>query len=224
MTVFAGSRSKRVLITAIVVIPATWILFQNQSTGPYKPIPQPVMASVIGVDTMRSTLRIDGDLNGNSVDFPHKQHQESFLKEYGLTAEETCQECHHLDLPNDNNTTCRACHKDMQLETAMFNETNHEGRFETAEKQQLVAGLKSHQRSENFSACMECHQDNMRGLAAYDRKGFSHQAPGFKNAMHGSCQTCHRQREKDPTDPVSEGNCLFCHKPEQAPKQVAHKQ
>lgn len=36
------------------------------------------------------------------------------------------------------------------------------------------------------------------------------QAPDFKDAIQGSFQTCHRLYEKDPTYPVSEGNCQYC--------------
>ena len=54
------------------------------------------------------------------------------------------------------------------------------------------------------------------GLTAYEKKGFDPHAPGYKDAMHGSCLECHRLREQekgeDPAIATSRGNCLFCHR------------
>lgn len=212
---FSGKRLKKVIATFVIVIPATWLLFGHQATGPYEPIAQPVKASVIGMDAMRETLKIDGNLNGDFVEFPHKKHQDAFIGEYGTTREQTCETCHHLNLPNDNNSNCRLCHSDMKLEVSIFSAENHAPRFKTEKDPVEYLGYDLENRWENYLACSQCHvkgDQPMKGLEEYSDTGFSHQAPGFEDSMHGSCQTCHRQREKDPTDPMSEGNCLFCHK------------
>jgi hypothetical protein len=213
LAVFAGSRAKKVALTIIVVVPATWFLFQDQATGPYKFIAQPVNAAVIGIDALRDDLRIDANLNGEGVDFPHAKHKVAISKEFKIETEATCAKCHHLNLPNDNATNCRVCHKDMEGDTPMFSKERHETRFT------LAADLESFHtkdltiKKENYEACVTCHQDNMKGLTSYADKGFSQLAPGYQHAMHGNCQTCHRQRGAEKlTDPVGEGNCLFCHK------------
>ncbi len=212
LTVFAGNRAKKVVATLVLVIPITWFLFQDQSTGPFKPISSPVSATVIGVDAMRTTLRIDGNQNGDFVDFAHQKHQNKFMKDYGLEKSDTCIKCHHLNLPKDNNSNCRGCHLDMILETALFDAEKHKSRFKSSEQLSAFLSLNLENPKENFKACVACHNENMAGLSNYATKGFSHSAPGFKDAMHGSCQTCHRARQKDPTKAEDEGNCLFCHK------------
>ena len=56
----------------------------------------------------------------------------------------------------------------------------------------------------------------MLGFDSYAQKGFRIEASGFKQAMHGSCLTCHRLRQElkkeDPAKATSRGNCLFCHR------------
>ncbi len=213
-TVFLGSRAKKVGIIAVIVIPITWFFFRDQATGPFQPIVQPVEASIIGVDPLREVLRIDGNLANEFVDFPHKKHQEAFIKEYGMIAEETCVECHHLNLPNDNASNCRLCHSDMQLKTAIFDPDAHIQHFRADPEFDIEAFMKTDlsDRRKGFEACFDCHEENMKGLAAYAVKGFDQEAPGFKDVMHGSCQTCHRQREEDRAKADDNSNCLFCHK------------
>jgi len=212
--VFGGARLKRTLVTAVIVIPATWILFQDQATGPFKPIAQPISPYVLGIDAMRTQLRLDGDLNGNFVNFNHKQHQEDFVDEYDFEKqEESCIMCHHLNLPNDNNTQCRACHKDMLLDTPMFNAERHRNRFKTEAAFEEFKHWEEVQPTKNFKTCLECHQENMIGLAKMSEKEFSHQAPGYKHALHGSCQNCHREREGDAAEADDDSNCQFCHLP-----------
>ncbi len=211
-TVFAGPRAKKVGIMAIIVIPVTWFLFQGQATGPFQPMVQPVKASVIGIDPLRATLRIDGNLADEFVDFPHKKHQTAFITEYNMKEEETCESCHHLNLPNDNASNCRICHTDMLLMTPTFNPETHAGQFKTEKEFEDFLETDFSDRRKGFDACFSCHEKDMKGLETYAFKGFNHMAPGFKDAMHGSCQTCHRQREKDPTKADDDSNCLFCHK------------
>ena len=54
--------------------------------------------------------------------------------------------------------------------------------------------------------CGTCHEDVMTRI----NTGDAH-AP----AAMGLCLTCHRLKEKDPTDPNSMGNCLGCHPQEE---------
>lgn len=221
LKVFAGRRTVKAIITAVIVIPVTLVALSNQATGPYQPVSQPVSDAIIGNNPLRSSLRLDGNLNGDFVDFPHWQHQQAFAKEYGVATEETCQECHHLNMPNDYSTNCRVCHQDMLLDVAMFDAENHKSRFESEAEWRMVAQMEPIQRKVIYDTCMSCHEDNMLGLEQYAIKGFSHQAPGYQHAMHGSCQTCHRQRQKDITKATDEGNCLFCHRLEQISKTIA---
>lgn len=217
---FLGSRLKKVVATAVIVIPATWILFQNQATGPFKPLLQPVSMEIIRLDPVRDVppkvyriLKLDGNLNGEAVEFPHEKHKQALAEEVDSSEQETCIKCHHLNIPSEFASNCRDCHRDMMTDMAIFSMETHETRFATGEDMRIFQELDLSNRQQNFKACNECHSSNMRGLAEYKVRGFSHRAPGYQHAMHGRCMTCHRQRGQDAlADPEGEGNCLFCHK------------
>jgi Ni/Fe-hydrogenase subunit HybB-like protein len=232
--VMTGEGATRALRVLVIAVPLTWIAFGNQATGAFRPIAQPVNAAVVAVDHMRNDFRLDADRNGFHADFPHQFHKQELMKLHSITEEETCIKCHHLSLPNDHNTSCRRCHRDMELDTHIFSPANHADRFETeadrawpqqrqSSSLRLSPGARAKlaaadldDRLQTYSACSECHKDNMAGLADYEKKGLSLVAPGYKHAMHGSCLTCHRLRERtleeDPAKPTGRSNCLFCHR------------
>ncbi len=217
LALLKGPGAERVLIIALLVIPLANIGLKGQGTSAFQPILSPVYASIQSGDAMRENLRIDANRNGDYVDFGHKKHQEVFQEKYLMGEKETCVKCHHLTLPKDNNTVCRACHNDMQLPMPMFHADRHEERFKDDDQRASFAAFDLDRRKQNFEACMMCHEETMIGLIGYASKGFNQMAPGFTQAMHGNCMTCHRLEEKDPTDPFSTGNCLGCHRPQPKP-------
>ncbi len=224
LALLKGPGTERVLVIALLVIPLANIGLKGQGTSAFQPILSPVYASIQSGDTMRENLRIDANRNGDYVDFGHKKHQEVFQEKYRLGEKETCVKCHHLTLPKDNNTVCRSCHSDMQVPMPMFHADRHEERFKDDDQRASFASFDLDRRKQNFEACMMCHEETMIGLAAYAPKGFDQMAPGFTQAMHGNCMTCHRLEEKDPTDPFSTGNCLGCHRPQPKPAIAAELQ
>lgn len=211
-----GQGAQRVARILLVAFSLTWVALREQATGRYTPILQPVNGAVLAADVLRTKLRLDANRNGMVTDFDHKKHQQEFQKIYKLEEKATCAKCHHLNLPNDNNTSCRRCHQDMELSTSMFRLDNHIDRFKKEEDYQKFLAVDLTDRKQAFEACFGCHEKTMQGLKDYQKKGFSHLAPGFQHAMHGSCLTCHRLRERekkeDPASPKSRGNCLFCHR------------
>jgi len=209
-----GPGALKVVLIALLVIPVTAFALRGQGTGAYQPIESPVELAIQGSDPMRTTLWIDANRNGEFVVFPHKQHQQVFQTKYQLTEEQACRKCHHLTLPKDNNTVCRACHRDMELPMPMFRAERHAERFKDAVQRARFDALRLDKRQQNFEACMICHEETMLGLKDYASTGFDQMAPGFKQAMHANCMTCHRLEEKDPADPFSTGNCLGCHRPQ----------
>ncbi len=214
--VFFGPGAWRAARIFVVAVPIAWMVLSEQATGRYQPIPEPISSAVLASDEMRTMLYLDGNRNGMVTHFNHVKHQQEFQKIYEIPEKETCVKCHHLNLPNDKNTSCRRCHQDMRLETPMFEMARHEERFKKDEDRAKFLAADLGDRLETYEACMECHKDNMEGLASYAREGFSFQAPGYKYAMHGSCLECHRLRERelneDPSYPMSRGNCLYCHR------------
>jgi Ni/Fe-hydrogenase subunit HybB-like protein len=208
ISIITSSDAFRVVSIAIVTIPVTWFGLRHEATGPFRPTAQPVVQP-IGLDVERTLLRIDGNGTAEFVDFPHGKH----VTDMGGDA--SCIKCHHLNLPGDNSTSCHLCHSDMALDTDIFDHAAHQERHEdgdscaTCHDPDRPKG-RSH---DNAKACIECHRDNMNGLASQVVKGYSHVAPGYEHAMHGLCVTCHRLKEKDPADPKGLGNCLRCHPP-----------
>jgi len=217
MSVFAGSRTVKVLAIAIVVAPVSWFALSSEATGPFKPTAQPVFEAAETGAKVPELIRIDSNNNGNFADFTHQKHIQTFMKEYSLAEEATCEKCHHLSLPVKKEdigkkreyTNCRVCHKYMEVATLVCNFAAHN----------KYAKFDLSNRKKDYRACVGCHRENMPGLKKYELTGFNAYAPGFKQAMHGLCLTCHRLEEEDPADQLSRGNCLGCHrayKPEPA--------
>jgi len=209
---FLGKGAQRVGLMAVVVVPLTWFGLQGHGTSEFVAIAAPVRPAIQSSDALRTVLRLDANGNGEAVVFPHEQHKNAFVEKYGLELEETCAKCHHLALPNDQQTLCRACHRDMELSRPMFDAARHASRFEGEAQRAEFEALDLSDRRENYQACAMWHEETMAGLTAYAEKGFSHLAPGFAPAMHGKCMTCHRLEERDPADPFSLGNCIGCHR------------
>lgn len=209
---FLGKGAKQVAVMAVVVVPLTWFGLQGHGTSEFEAIAAPVRPAIQSSDALRTVLRLDANGNGEAVVFPHEQHKNAFVEKYGLELDQTCAKCHHLSLPNDRQTLCRACHRDMELPRPMFDPGRHASRFESEAQRAEFEALDLSDRRQNYKACAMCHQETMPGLVAYAEKGFSHLAPGFAVAMHGKCMTCHRLEERDPADPFSLGNCIGCHR------------
>lgn len=217
-TVFTGPNARRALRIVLIAVPVTVFALRSQATGRFEPIAHPVDSAVVATDPLRTVLRLDANTNGMSVDFPHRFHQTEFQKVYGLAEKETCVKCHHLNIPKDNNTLCRRCHADMELATPIFRMENHHDRFKTDADREAFLLVDLSDKRAAFKACAGCHKDDnaMKGMVAYEAKGFDQAAPSYKDAMHANCLTCHRLREREknikPSDPKSPGNCLFCHR------------
>jgi hypothetical protein len=100
-------------------------------------------------------------------------------------------------MPFDANTACSKCHRDMYAQTDIFNHSLH------VEKLNGNAGcVNCHQdpaqpkNRETAVACIHCHQ-TMAAPGAFiappkdGTKGF---APGYMEAMHGLCISCHEKK------------------------------
>ncbi len=218
LTVLKGSGVRRVLIIFFIMVPLTWISLRDQATGAFKPILSPVEADIHRLTDQPEVFRIDADQNGMYTDFTHEEHQQDLAKLYSVTKEKTCIKCHHLGMPRQEKpVACRVCHRDMEVPSEFFNRDKHKEHIEKTEDFEKLAQVDLVDRKAVFSACMECHKDDMSGLRNYQDRGLGWTAPGFKDAMHGNCLTCHRMREwmleqHQPQDPESTGNCLFCHR------------
>jgi len=130
-----------------------------------------------------------------AVLFDHDKH----IREQGEN--ESCAKCHHMLKTMDEGTSCAECHRDMFLKTLIFNHAFHE------RKQEGNKGCeKCHKRNEPKSpetvkACTECHttmvvKDSRITIQTKgpDRLKF---AVGYKDAMHGLCVNCHKEKAEE---------------------------
>ena len=221
--IVSGPGARRAALISCAVIPLAVWAFREQATGPFRPDPRPVSAPV-ALDVERTLFRIDGNRAFEFVDFPHGKHEKKLCEQMAEAAkvdpesaqgqrlcDKTCVKCHHLSLPNDHNTPCHRCHRDMEVSTDIFDHAAHESRFGGKGSCGSCHDPEHPEDPATTKPCLACHKENMPGLEKEVLEGFTHLAPGYREAMHGTCITCHRLEGKDPADPKDMGNCLKCH-------------
>jgi hypothetical protein len=200
----------RVTLIAVVMLPVAWIWMYPAREKNEDMHVQPS----IGVDTLRTTLRIDGDRGALFTLFPHASHQER------LGGRSSCVRCHHISMPGDKSTPCSRCHRDMVLPTKIFDHTAH--RHVVAERKALrglhpanasCAVCHETGRAETAGsavACAECHREDM-GMDGEGYQGIGPRfARSFQSAMHSTCIPCHEQ-ERIPKARKELADCSTCH-------------
>jgi Ni/Fe-hydrogenase subunit HybB-like protein len=155
-------------------------------------------------------LKIDGNRDGDCVLFDHEMH----IDEQG-NRDESCVKCHHMKKPGEKVSMCVDCHKDMYLAVDIFDHETHAkkmgGNKGCAECHTDPAAQKTRATAKS---CDSCHED-MRpsGTFVQIEKGRqSTMAPGYLDAMHGLCVSCH-EREKSKLEKPDENfaRCANCH-------------
>jgi len=154
-------------------------------------------------------LLLDANRDGDVVLFDHDDHAER------LGAEDSCETCHHLNKPLDENTSCSECHRDMYEPRSTFDHDLHAvslgGNEGCVECHTGESEVKSY---ETVTECSECHRNEIASRAFIeapsDRWG---DAAGYMYAMHDLCVECH-EREALTTQgghPESLNRCTTCH-------------
>ncbi len=150
-------------------------------------------------------MSINGNRDQNRVDFDHLAHQEQ-LQESTTNDEDVCLTCHHLSKPNDEATACWECHQDMARPTSIFDHTLHQ--VELGGNLSCVECHRGEHTVQTAKACGECHEVMVPQAG---ETTFNYYAAGYKEAMHGTCITCHEQ-EAQQQDRPELGRCPACHK------------
>ena len=160
---------------------------------------------------------INGNRNANRVDFDHLAHQ-TYLQESAGGDENTCLTCHHLSKPNDEATACGECHQDMSQATSIFDHTLHQAAL--GGNASCVTCHHGEHTAATAKPCADCHEPvaTNTGQAA-----LAHYAPGYKDAMHGACMSCHEQAVQARNKPDL-NRCSTCHKNGQTPDDGLHLQ
>jgi len=203
----------RVTLLAVFAVPVAWILFYPPFDGVGDQL-NTIEASV-GVDAVRDTLMIDGDRQGVVAVFAHAEHQKR------LGGDSSCVCCHHISMPEDRSTPCSRCHRDMVLASHLFEHSVHT--VAVAEDRQFGGIYPSNQ------SCTECHADGQPEMAATAKRCYDcHRedmwlagrpdstadlavACSFRDAMHGTCIGCHKERREVLAKPEL-AECSTCHR------------
>ncbi len=202
----------RMTLIAVFIIPLAWIMLYPPYTQSRDQL-RFVEAS-LGLDPLRSTLKIDGNRTGLFTEFPHADHQKR------LGEESSCGNCHHISLPDDRSTPCSRCHKRMVDETKIFDHFRH---MEAVAIEEELAGWfpENHscsvchtagqaKSSAGAESCFECHDQNM-SIAQHPKHGQDFKyAPSFQTAMHKTCITCHKEEAERVNRPHL-ADCSTCH-------------
>jgi Ni/Fe-hydrogenase subunit HybB-like protein len=160
-------------------------------------------------------LMIDGNRNGVSVRFDHRKHEEK------LGLEKSCNQCHHLANPMDQDTPCWCCHRDMWSITDIFDHDGHVRDLERFGADDACAachpgGGRPKARETASSCTVEgCHQHELalhREDTRVQPKDVTRTrfAVGYMDAMHKLCIECHKERAAELGRP-HHGDCATCH-------------
>jgi hypothetical protein len=150
-------------------------------------------------------MAINGNRDQNRVDFDHLAHQQQLETTAG-EGEEICSTCHHLNKPNDEATACWECHQAMDRATSIFDHTLHQ--FELGGNASCVECHDGEHTARTAAPCVECHE--AMGPQP-SQVTFDHAAPGYREAMHGTCISCHQQEAELQNEPAL-AKCSTCHR------------
>ena len=156
-------------------------------------------------------LSIDGNRDGRLVLFPHDRH----IAELGEQG--SCNTCHHLNMPFDQNTSCCECHRDMYIKKDIFDHASHvtklDGNDGCVRCHQDPTQIKTR---DTALGCAECHEDMIAAdsLVGPPKNEVFEDTAGYMDAMHGLCITCHQQKLTEcPQDYDSTfAECANCHR------------
>jgi Ni/Fe-hydrogenase subunit HybB-like protein len=154
-------------------------------------------------------LMIDGNRDGRLVLFDHQGHEDR------LGGEDSCAECHHMNLPLDRASACHECHRDMYEPTRTFDHASHvrstDGNAGCVQCHDDDDDVKTF---ETATACMDCHAETlMAGPTIKAPEDRWNDAVGYMDAMHELCIRCHeRKAVEDPEGfPAVMQECRGCH-------------
>jgi hypothetical protein len=171
--------------------------------------PRDLILAASSVTATTRVLMLDANRNGEVVLFDHDDHAER------LGQERSCETCHHLTKPLDENTSCFECHTDMYEPRSIFDHDIHAeglgGNEGCAECHVGEAEVKSY---ETITECSDCHEAEIAARAFIEKpEPRWSEAVGYMDAMHTLCVECHeRESLANPGEhPENLNRCMTCH-------------
>lgn len=181
-------------------------LLNAQMTGGVEPGEE--VPAALTVDTVR-VLMLDANRDDDVVLFDHDAHAEH------LGGDRSCETCHHLNKPLDENTSCYECHTDMYEPRSTFDHELHEERMGGSEScTQCHTGESEVKSYETVTECSECHRNEIADRAFIEAPDARwDDAVGYMDAMHSLCVECHkREAARGQADvPENLNRCMTCH-------------
>ncbi len=162
-------------------------------------------------------MLINGNRDERWVPFDHAGH----IHELG--GDSACGLCHHQNVPFDENTSCHQCHRDMYEITDTFDHAFHVakvgGNKGCVECHGDAPARKTRQTAKT---CQACHAEMIveGSRIPAPEQGMTGFAPGYLDAMHGLCITCH-DNVAQKRDRPHHGRCDTCHRTEIEPVDTA---
>ncbi len=162
-----------------------------------------------GKNAAPQVLLIDADRNGRYVLFDHHSHSDR------VGEENPCIQCHHMNKPLDNATTCSACHRDVFSQSSIFQHELHVRSVGGRDPCILCHTDTTKPRSlENSVNCISCHTEMIQSeeLVQIQSKDKPKSAPGYVDAMHKLCVDCHKKAASEQTELGDNfSRCATCH-------------
>ncbi len=145
------------------------------------------------------TLLIDGNRDGYGTMFNHKKHADS-------TA---CEQCHHMNLPQDKESGCWQCHNSMYATTDVFNHNWH-----TSPEGGKLTCTQCHEDNLNRNeatakGCNDCHLDLIPDKAKFKVENYL--AGSYVESMHNQCINCHKEIAAKDIEKEKLTQCANCH-------------
>ncbi len=162
-------------------------------------------------------MLLNGNRDDRLVPFNHADHVEQF------GGDESCGQCHHQNIPFDQNTSCSQCHRDMYEPTDTFDHAFHMGKLGGNQGcTQCHADEPERKTRSTAKACQICHtQMIVQGSRIpVSEQGLTGFASGYMDAMHGLCIACHEEEARERNKP-HHARCDTCHRPEIEPVDTA---
>ena len=200
-TVYHGLKRYSLMLTAGLVV--GFVLLPEEAIHGPKPVAIPVERARIS-----EKFLIDGDRKDMAVVFDHSKHKND------NGADKSCVLCHHMTKPLNKFASCADCHKDMYLDTDIFAHNLHQEMLNGKNGCSKCHTNPYKPKTREFTLpCNECHKQmrvdgTIIKISAETRENM---APGYKNAMHGLCISCHQKKSIELNKPKLK-ECSTCHK------------
>lgn len=149
-------------------------------------------------------LFVDGNRDAYGVAFKHQFHIDT------LGGKSSCVRCHHLNMPQDQQSGCWNCHKDMYSMSDAFGHDWHSSPTGGNVKCVTCHAEGMARSAESAVSCDRCHTDLVppNSPIAFE----THWAPSYTDAMHKMCVGCHEQKvAAELTEKPDLARCATCH-------------